>query len=145
MEAAGIPIDRDSMIVFANTLRATHGPRYVFDELWKRARASEKSAVIESIRAIGEAEALKEQGGILLSVDADQKIRYERIHGRASVLDNVTFEEFKAQEAREMHSDDVNNQNIAAVMDMADFTIMNNESRNDLHARIDAILETLSR
>ena len=144
MEGAGIPIDRDNMIVFANALRSEHGPRYVFDELWKRACASEKSAVIESIRAIGEAEALKEQGGILLSIDADQKIRYERIHGRASALDNVTFEEFAEQEAREMHSNDVHNQNIAAVMHMADFTIINNDSLSDLHSQIEAILENLT-
>ena len=140
MEAAGIPITRDSMAAFANECRAKYGPQYVFDELWKRAKASGKPAIIESIRTIGEAEALRRQGGGLLSMDADRAIRYGRIHGRGSVLDNVTFEEFVAQEEREMYSDDPNKQNIAAVMSMADAAIVNNRSLEDLHTQIEDIL-----
>ncbi len=143
MTEAGIAINRDTMIDFANELRRVHGPRYVFDELFKKAQATSTPSVIESIRAVGEAEALKEQGGVLLSIDADQKVRYERIHGRGSALDQVTFDEFKAQEAREMHSDDPNKQNIRAVMNRADFTLQNNGTLDELHAQIEEVLTSL--
>ncbi|MEK7500490.1 MAG: hypothetical protein AAB649_07895, partial [Patescibacteria group bacterium] len=59
MEKEGTPINRDNMIVFANNLRKTHGPDYVFEELFRRASTHGESAVIESLRTIGEAEALK--------------------------------------------------------------------------------------
>lgn len=142
MEEAGIPpTNRDVMIDFANALRKAHGPQYVFDELYARASARDGNAVIESIRTVGEAEALKARGGTLLSIDANQDLRYERIHGRGSDLDHVTKEEFVAQEAREMHSDDPNKQNIARVMQMADHTINNDGSLRKLHEHLDHFLQ----
>lgn len=138
MEKQGIaPINRDTMVEFANRLREHNGPRHLFDALYAEAEASGNPSVIESIRTVGEAEALKERGGTLLAVDADERTRYTRICGRGSVLDQVTFEEFQAQEAREMHSDDPNKQNISAVMRMADVTIENNGSLAELHAAIE--------
>jgi dephospho-CoA kinase len=145
MQEQGIEINRDTMIDFANNLRKEFGPRYVFDELYKRAQAQGGNVVIESIRAIGEATALQEKGGSLLSIDANPVLRYERIHGRGSALDKVTVEEFMHQQEREMHSEDSNNQNIAKVMEMADYTIENNQSLNTLHADIEKFLETVAK
>jgi dephospho-CoA kinase len=142
MEKQGIPITRDTMIEFANKLRIEKGPRCLFDTLYEKALVHGASAVIESIRTVAEAEALKERGGILLAVDADQKTRYARIHGRGSALDQVTFEEFKRQEALEMHSEDPHKQNISAVMQMADATILNNGSLAALHREIENVFAT---
>lgn len=141
MEAAGMAIDRDTMVAFANELRAQHGPQYVFETLFARAKDSKMPTIIESIRTVGEAMALKEKGGILLAIDADEVLRYGRIHGRASALDRVTFEEFKMQEAREMQSDDPNKQNIGAVMRMADHVIQNDGTMQELHQKIEKFLE----
>lgn len=143
MKEEGIPIDRDTMADFANQLRKEHGPRYLFDELYTQAVAQGGNAVIESIRTVGEAEALKERGGILLSVDAPQEVRFSRIQGRGSTLDRVSFEEFKEQEAREMNSTDPNKQNISGVMRMADAAIINEGSLTELHQKMNACLETL--
>ncbi len=142
MEKQGItPINRDTMTEFANRLREQNGPRHIFDTLYERAKMSGGNAVIESIRTVGEAESLKERGGILLGVDADERTRYTRICGRGSTHDDVTFEEFQAQEAREMHSDDPNKQNISAVMRMADMTIQNDGTLSELHARIEKVFQ----
>lgn len=141
MEKEGTPINRDNMIVFANNLRKTHGPDYVFEELFKRASTHGEHAVIESLRTIGEAEALKRhEGACLIAVDADQALRFERIHGRKSALDEVTFDEFKRQEETEMHSDEPHKQNIQGVIERADFRIMNNGTLEELHAEIERVL-----
>lgn len=140
MEKQGIaPINRDTMTEFANMLREKNGPRHLFDALYAEAEASGSPSVIESIRTVGEAEALKERGGTLVAVDADEHTRYKRICGRGSTLDQVSFDEFRAQEAREMHSDDINKQNISAVMRMADMTIENNGTLAELHTSIERI------
>lgn len=141
MEEQGIPVDRDQMVQFANGLRAKHGADYVVRELYKKAQAQGGDVVIESIRTVGEVETLREFAeALLLAVDADQKLRYDRIHGRGSELDHVTFEKFVEQEQTEMRSDDPNKQNIAAVMALADHTIRND---NDTEALFHAVEEFL--
>ena len=142
MEKEGIPVNRDTMIEFANSLRAKYGGDYVFRELFKKAEAVGGDVVIESLRTVGEAKALKEnEGALLLAVDADQQLRYERIHGRGSPLDQVTFEKFVEQENTEMRSDDEHKQNIAAVMDLADHTIYNDNNTEALFREVEAFLE----
>lgn len=141
MEKEGLEINRDTMVVFANSLREKHGSDFVFRELFKKAREFGGNVVIESLRTVGEAKALKENGSAyLLAVDADQKLRYERIHGRGSQLDNVSFEKFIEQENAEMSSEDEHKQNIAAVMAMADHTIYNDNDTEALYREVEAFI-----
>ncbi len=140
MEKEGIAINRDTMVAYANTLREKYGPGYIFEELYRRAEKTHTPSVIESIRTVGEAEALKNAGGILLAIDADQEKRYTRIHGRGSALDNVSFEEFQEQEKREMHSDNPHKQNIAKVMEMADVIVQNNGTLTNLYQTLEKVI-----
>ena len=143
MDKEGIPVNRDTMIEFANSLRAKHGSDYVFRELFKKAEAIGGDVVIESLRTVGEAKALKEnEGALLLAVDADQNLRYERIHGRGSALDQVTFDKFVEQENTEMRSDDEHKQNIAAVMNMADHTIYNDNDTEVLFRNVEEFFKS---
>lgn len=146
MEKEGLPIDRDTMVAFANSLRAEHGGDYVFRELFKRAQEIGGDAVIESLRTVGEAKALKAHpDSYLLAVDADQQLRYERIHGRGSQLDQVSFDKFVEQEKAEMHSEDEHKQNIAAVMTMADHTIYNDNHTEALFTEVEKFLTLVAK
>lgn len=72
-------MNRDSMVIVANDLRATHSPSYIVEQLYEQAKISGKNAVIESLRVIGEVEALKgKENFTFFAIDADPKIRYER-------------------------------------------------------------------
>ena len=142
MEKEGVPIDRDHMVAFANNLRAQHGPGYVFDELFKRAQEKGGDVVIESLRTVGEATALKSQDdAYLLAVDADQDLRFNRIHGRGSQLDQVNFDKFVEQEKTEMNGIEPYQQNIAAVMKMADYTIYNDNDTEALYLEVEKFLK----
>ncbi len=146
MEQAGLPIDRDSMAVFANGLRAKHGADFVFRELFKKAQEQGGNVIIESLRTLGEVKALREHdSALLLAVDADQKLRYDRIHGRGSALDHVTFSKFVEQEETEMHGTEPHQQNIAAVMKLADHTIYNDNDTEALFKEVEVFLEKFSR
>ena len=136
----GMSVDRDNMIVVANELRAQYGPGYIAEELLRRAGESQENRIIESIRTLGEVEKLRAKGGILLAVDADQKIRYERIIKRGSNKDRVSFEEFAEQEKREMESEDPNKQNLSACIKVADYVIQNNGTIEELNREIEKIL-----
>ena len=98
-------------------------------------------AVIESLRAVAEAKTLKEKGGVLLAVDADPKLRYQRVSGRRSHTDQVSFEEFLAHEKMEMDDPDPHGMQKAQVMQLADHTILNNGSFGELHREIDDFLK----
>jgi len=136
-----LPLNRDTMTALANALREENSPSYIIDCLFEQAKTAGKNAVIESIRSVGEVESLRKKGNFyLLAVDADPKIRYERIFQRNSETDHVTFAEFLQNEEREMNSADPNKQNLSRCIAMADYTFCNNLSINELHHQLETIL-----
>ncbi|MCA9478091.1 MAG: AAA family ATPase [Nanoarchaeota archaeon] len=142
----GLPNNRDSMVLVANDLRARYSPSYIVEQLYEQALARGKPAIIESIRAVGEVEKLKEKKNFfLLSVDATPEIRYRRIQARKSSTDDVTFNEFVANEKREMTTSDPNKQNISACMKQADFSLDNNESFEHLYGQVEEILQVIQK
>lgn len=136
----GLPIDRDTMASVANDLRATHGPTYIFEQLVHMAKDHGGDAVIESIRAVAEARYIKEQGGVVLGIDSDPQVRYERIVKRGSATDHVTFAEWRAQELRESNPDDPTKQDIFGALKESDHIIMNTDSLSDLKRAVDAFI-----
>jgi dephospho-CoA kinase len=139
LQKRGLSENRDSLREVANQLRKEHGPAYIIRKLYERAKADGEDVVIESIRTLGEAEFLASVGAIILAVDADRNVRYQRIALRASITDKVSFEEFCAQEDREMTSTETWNMNISGVMKMANQILMNNGTVEELQAKIDAV------
>jgi dephospho-CoA kinase len=135
----GLPKDRNSLRTVANDLRQVYGPAYVIEQLFIKAKEKGGDAVIESVRALGEAEFLKSKGALIGVVDADKQVRYDRIYTRGSITDNVSFEEFGIQEDREMASTEPWDMNIFGVIKMADFTLENNDTVEELRAQIDAL------
>jgi dephospho-CoA kinase len=132
------------MVLVANDLREKNGPAFVADKLFERALEVGENCVIESLRAIGEIESLREKGNFtLLAVDADPKLRYERIIKRSTATDNVSFEKFLEQEEREMESTDPNKQNLRKCISMADFVINNDGTIEDLNSKLEEILKII--
>jgi dephospho-CoA kinase len=138
----GMTVNRDSMVLVANELRAAYSPAFIIEELYQEAMASGADCVIESLRTPGEVESLRKVDNfILLAVDADQRLRYERIFSRGSETDHIDFETFVANEAREMTSDDPNKQNLRRCIEMADVVLLNNET---IEALFEQLEQTLS-
>lgn len=135
--------NRANLREVANELRALHGDghlvevalRQVHEEAWPY-------LIIESIRAVAEVEALRAAGGVLLAVDAQVAVRYERIVGRASASDQVAFEDFVAHEALEMNDPDPHGMQKAKVLAMADYTIMNDGSFEELGEAVEKVFST---
>ncbi len=141
---AGLEPTRNQLRLTANELRATHGDDFLVREALRRmSEDGVQDAAVESIRALAEAETLKAAGGILLAVDADQRVRFERVQGRRSETDQVTFEEFTAHEVLERDDPDPHGMQKAKVMALADHVIMNNGSHDQLYKAIDAFLKEI--
>lgn len=134
----GLPLNRDSMVVTANALRAKHNPAFIIQELYKLAMLKNHNAVIESIRTPGEIDYLKKQGDfILLAVDADPHIRFERITNRQSSTDDIDFETFIENENREMSTTDPNKQNLKKCIELADIVLNNDGTVEDLYDQLE--------
>ena len=143
MTAKGLEINRDNMVITANGLREQFGPSYIAEALHKQAIASGQNCIIESIRTVGEIDALRSKGNFTLySVDADRQIRYERVVLRGSETDKVSFETFTENELRELNSTDPNKQNLSACMALADVHFDNNGTFEQLYLQLDKILHS---
>lgn len=125
---------------FANNLRATRGPgilvELALDEYTKKQDTYPAGVVISGIRSIGEIEALHTAGGVLVFVDADPQVRYNRTVQRVRDANEqgITFEDFIKMEASERPADNADKtiQNLNAAKDMADVCLENNG--NDITA-----------
>lgn len=140
----GMPVNRDSMVVVANDLREKNSPGYIAETLFERAKKSGKDCIIESLRTPGEVNALRNKGEFyLFAVDADPKIRYERILERKSSTDKISFQEFIDNEKREMENTDPNKQNISKCISMADYVFKNNGTIDELYKKVEIILDKI--
>lgn len=141
----GLPPDRPSLRDVGNELRELYSPSYLVEHAYADAIEKGGDAIIESVRAYGEAEFLKGKGAILLAVDADEQIRYGRIHARGLSTDAVDFDTWKAQEARELSSPETHGQNVLGVMQIADYHMLNNGTLEEMRTEADRFLARIRR
>ncbi len=140
----GLEHNRDNMLGLANELRKDFGPAYIMEELYKKAQVHGGNGVIESIRNIGEVEYLKSKPDFLLiAVDADRKIRYDRILLRGSSTDAISYEKFCEQEDTESTGTDPWALNLPACIALSDAVFQNNETIPELYEQVDAYLDKI--
>lgn len=106
------------------------------------AQNDDRNVIIESIHDVPEAEFMKEKGAVILGVDAPLEVRYERIQGRGSEKDNVSFEDFQKIAIHEEEGG--GKHHIRDVLKIADYVVTNNGTVEELYAQVDAILEKIS-
>jgi dephospho-CoA kinase len=140
----GMVVNRDSMVLVANDLRKSNSPSYIIDRLYEKALSLGQNSVIESIRTLGEVDSLRKKGSFyLIAIDAEPKIRYERIRLRHSETDHISYQTFLQDEQREMNSTDPNAQNIGRCMELADYKLWNNGTMEQLNHQIEEILKEI--
>ena len=94
----------------------------------EKAEKGYQGLTITSIRTPEEAKTIQKAGGIIISIDADRRIRYDRTQKRAQGRpeDQKTFEQFCAEEDAEMTpSIEGGGLNMGGVRDVADITLIN--------------------
>jgi dephospho-CoA kinase len=139
-----LPVNRNQMRLMGNKLRKEHGDEFIAKRAYEMIeKNNEEDAVIESIRAVAEAEYIKANGGVLLAVDADTTVRYGRVQERRSESDKVDFKTFLAHEELEKNDPDPSGMQKARVMEMADYTLLNNGTITELEVKVEAFMERI--
>lgn len=135
LKKRGLPIERENLRDLSAQWRRESGLGVLVDKaaqvFEKRGGASKyKGWAIASLRNPGEVDRIHELGGKVVWVDAESKIRYERVAARLrGAEDYKTFEQFLAEETAEMkHSGDEATLSLGDVKAKADIFIENNGS-----------------
>jgi dCMP deaminase len=142
LAAQGLEETRERMIEAGTTIRADKGPGGLAEILADKL-VGDRNYVIDSIRHPTEVEVLRRTTNRfqLIWVEAPPEYRLERIKARGRSGDATTLEEFRAQEDRELGSDDPAAQQLMAVRDLADITLRNDGTLEELQQKLQAVLE----
>ena|SRR3989338_87850 len=137
---------RNNLIKLGNELRKDKGPDYLAKQINKKIKqqlSKSQNFVIDSIRSPFEAkELMKNNGFVLVGIDAPIKLRFKRLRERNRVGDAKTLEDFKKQEQRENLKSDTNQQ-LDATFGLAKKVVVNDGTLEELHKKMDRLLMEL--
>ncbi len=132
LDRRGLSTTRENMRELSAEWRRESGLGVLVDKAWAIYHEhidQYKGLAVASLRNPGEADTVHDLGGVVVWVDADPKMRYERITGRGRIDDRRSFEQFMQEEADEMHhSGDEATLNMAGVKEKSDIFINNNSN-----------------
>ncbi len=147
LQKRGLPTERKQMADLSTEWRGEIGMGAVItkalEEYKKRSKHQKFGGlVISSLRHPGEADQIHELGGQVLWVDADPRIRYERIYSRGQgAKDQKTYEQFLAEEQAEMqHAGNEATLSIGDVKAKADIFLQNNGSLEEFQETVEKAL-----
>ena len=137
---------RENLIEIGNKLRKEGGPGVLADKMIPKL-GSGNNHIVDSIRNPFEVNSLREKSSfnkfILISVDANARLRYDRLCSRGRIGDSDSWENFVNQEKQEENNSDPNKQQLSKTMGMADYDIDNSGTLEDLENQVKKILAKL--
>ena len=141
---------RDNLINLGNELRENFGPNYLAKQINEKIKQQlknnkNKNFIIDSIRNPHEAkELIKNKDFVLVGIDAPIELRFKRLLERNRLGDAKTLKDFKQQEQRENLKSDTNQQ-LDKTFKMSNKIILNDNSLEELHKKIDKLLLEISK
>jgi dephospho-CoA kinase len=130
-------LTRDNMIRMGNFMREHFSPDILARMVAEKITGK---AVVDSIRNPREVEYFRcKEDFTLLAIDAPVELRFDRVKKRGRNESAGSLEEFLAKEAEEMGTDE-SRQQLLACMKMADHTIINDGTLEDLRKKLEEVL-----
>lgn len=139
MRELGLTLDRDSMNKYSTEVKTKNGNDYLARKIIRKISGD---STIPGIRSGLEVETFRKELGdkfVLLAVSAPIEKRFEWAQDRNREGDNVSFEKFKEQQEKERSSSSGVHE-IDKVIEMADYTIENDGTKEDLYKKVDELI-----
>lgn len=134
---------RENLIKLGNELREKFGANYLakkINEKINQIKENRNNFIVDSIRNLEEAKELKKNKNfILVAIDAPIESRFQRAVKRKRAGDAKTLKEFEELEERE-NLKNKTGQQLNECMGMADKLIVNDSSLEDLHKKLDQLI-----
>ena len=138
----GVDTTREALIEGGRELRRRGGAGVLAEMLLEILDGED--AVVDSIRTPAEVEALRSRGDFfLIEVRADEEARWQRMNARGRAGDPLEKETFLSQEAAEAKSDDEAGQALDATASLADITILNDGTIEELEDKLESVWSSL--
>jgi dCMP deaminase len=143
LEEQGLEETRDRMIEAGRAIRTDKGPGGLA-EILAGQLVADRNYVVDSVRHPAEVDVLRRRTPEfhLIWVDAPAEIRLARMNARGRAGDATTLEDLRVQEGRELGSADPAGQQLIAVRNLADTTLVNDGSIEELHVKLQEVLES---
>lgn len=141
----GLDITRERLAETGGELREKFGSSILASRAWEiiKEQHTEK-AIIDGVRSLGEIEYLQKLPNFhLVAIEADQKIRFERIKQRAldGRSDPITWESFLEAEKNDSENFGMN---VEKCMERAEFHIINEGTPEEFQQKLNDILTKLT-
>jgi len=144
MRARGIATSRENLIRTGTELRETEGNAALVQRALKRCSPG-VNCIITSIRHPAEVNELRKRNDfILINIGAPARVRFARMQRRARPGDPETFEKFIEFEKKESQTSG-SGQQLKECEKLADVTIMNDGTGEELNRSIDAVVADFTR
>ena len=140
MRIQKVKIDSISTGKFAENLRDKEGKEVVAKKVFEKTKTIKNNLIlISGLRSIEELNYFKKYANsILINVDADDKIRFERIQKRGRKSDPVNYNMFLVREISE------NKLGINKLLPQADVIIKNNKGMEEFERKIKDLIRFIS-
>jgi dephospho-CoA kinase len=143
----GIALERKNLQDLGNFLRKEEGSGVLAKRIIKKIDKN-KDYVIDGIRNIGEIDKLRKafkKDFFLISVDADLNLRWRNLQNRNKESDPKSFEKFLEADKRDFGENIENGQQVEKCMNMADYSVLNNSTIEELNKEIEKIYEKIKK
>jgi len=149
----GLDQSRETLTEFGNQLRKKYGVGILVKKILGKIRR-EKKIVVDSIRNPGEIRELRKlncstgksnnrKSVFILGIDAQFKLRYQRLLKRKRLGDIKTITEFIENEKKE-NVPNRYNQQLNHCLELADKIIINDSSLDELYTKVSKIIQRLN-
>lgn len=132
--------NRENSQIFQKEKREKEGSDFFSRKVVEEIKKNQwEKAIFNGVRTPDDAKALKKEFGknaVIILVDAEPHLRFERLKGRKRIGDPETFEEFQKQDKAEKELF-----NFDEVLKYVNYTIKNEGTYEELHKKIDVLLE----
>jgi dCMP deaminase len=142
LKTRGVAESREALLGVGNELRRADGPGALAKRLLPK--LEEGLHLVDSIRNPVEVHELRTLPKfILIGIDAESKVRFERLRNRNRQGDPETWEKFVELESRELQSDDPAAQQLLKTFELSDHVLNNDGTIAVLREAILNLLEDL--
>ncbi len=141
-----LEVTRENLQMLGNELRKEHGPNVLAKRLCDKITIEKlkgiNNFVVESLRNPLEIEELKKFNDfVLVFIDTDSKIRYERAKARLREKEAIdSYEDFMVSEKKELESNDPNSQQLIKCKELSEYQVNNNTTKEDFIKQVDELL-----